>query len=207
MFRIFGPRYLSTLKPHLILFTDPNWNSVCEQRLYWIFLLQRFHILSEQQGFLLFYTAVLLIFLDFLLELLQNYLFLEVIHMMLHCNCNRSYIHVFVSDLNDYQMFDHSTRIHKGQYANWDSIKDFIKLSNAQESWICKFLLVHLGFCLHFCTVLKYNNWILNCHHCWLHYVFDQYFLIFCKKPIFFHKISYLCPNISKWHLSWFSLM
>ena len=37
---------------------------------------QKLHALSEQLDFLLFYTALLLIFLDFLHGLLQNYLFL-----------------------------------------------------------------------------------------------------------------------------------
>ena len=41
--------------------------------------------------FLLFYTALLLIFLDFLNELLQNYLFLEDFQMLTYCHCKLSY--------------------------------------------------------------------------------------------------------------------
>ena len=38
MFRIFGPRYLSALKPQLTVFTGPNLKPVCERSLYWTFL-------------------------------------------------------------------------------------------------------------------------------------------------------------------------
>ena len=60
---------------------------------------QKFHALSEQLDFILFYAAMLLIFLDFLhelLQLLQNYLFLEVFQMLTNCHCKPSEVHVGV---------------------------------------------------------------------------------------------------------------
>ena len=66
---------------------------------------------SEAARFLLFYTALSLIFLDFLHELLQNYLFLEIFQILTHCHCKPSYVHVRVSDLYDYRMFYHSTSV------------------------------------------------------------------------------------------------
>ena len=85
---------------------------------------QILHALSEQLDFLLFHTALLLIFLDFLYKLLHNYLFLEVFQVLTHCHCKPS--HARVSDLYDYQMFYHSTSILRDSMQT-DSIKDFIK--------------------------------------------------------------------------------
>ena len=66
MFPIFGPRYLSALKQQLTAlltliesqFVNEGYNGYSS--------LQKFHALSEELDFLLFYAALLLIFLDFL---------------------------------------------------------------------------------------------------------------------------------------------
>ena len=91
MFHIIGSGYLTALKPQLTVFTDSNWNSVCWRRLYWILSsVEKFHALSEQANFLLFHTALLLIFLDFLNELFHNYLSLEVFQMQINCHSKSS---------------------------------------------------------------------------------------------------------------------
>ena len=47
--------------------------------------------------------------------------------MLTHCHCKTYEVHVRVSDLYDYHMLYHSI-LTKGQYANSDSIKSFIKI-------------------------------------------------------------------------------
>ena len=87
MFHIFAPRYLSFLKPQLTVFTEPKSQFVSSGYIGYS-PVQKFHALLEQLDFLLFYTALSLIILDFLYELLQNYLFLEFFQMLKHCYCN-----------------------------------------------------------------------------------------------------------------------
>ena len=76
-----------------------------------------------------------------------------------------------------------------------------LELSDNQDSWICKFWLVHLGFVfarLRFYTVLKYDNWILNCDQCLLQVVFIQYFPKFYKNQYFlahFHICVLILAN------------
>ena len=88
MFRIFGSRYPSALKPQflLTLSESPFVSEGCVG----YSSVQKFHALSEQLDIFLFYTALLLILFDFLHELLQNYLFLEVFQMLTHCHCKPS---------------------------------------------------------------------------------------------------------------------
>ena len=69
--------------------------------------------------FLLFYKALLLIFLDFLNELLQNYLFLEEFQMLIYCHCPKNY-----------QMFYHSTFILRDSMQTEIHKKKFLFLIN-----------------------------------------------------------------------------
>ena len=75
MFHVFGPRYLSAFKPQLTVLLTLTESQFVSGGYIGYSSVQKFHALSEQLDFLLFYTALLLIFLDFLHELLQNYLF------------------------------------------------------------------------------------------------------------------------------------
>ena len=67
MFHIFGRRYVSTFKPHLTVFTDPDLKSVCEDYVGYSSV-QIFHALPQQLDFSLLYTALLLIFLHHFLH-------------------------------------------------------------------------------------------------------------------------------------------
>ena len=80
MFHIFGPRYPSALKPQPTVFTNPTESQFVCGGYIGYFSVQKFHVLSEQLDFHLFYTSLLPIFLDFLHELLQNYLFLVLFY-------------------------------------------------------------------------------------------------------------------------------
>ena len=65
MCHIFGPIYLSTRKPDLavlLTLTESQFVSGCIAYC----SIQKFHALSDELYVLLFYTALLLIFLDFL---------------------------------------------------------------------------------------------------------------------------------------------
>ena len=90
MFLIFGPTYLSALKPQLTVFTTLTESQFVSEGYIRYSSVQKFHALLEQLDFLLFYAALLLIFLDFLHEWLQNYLFLEVFQMLTHFHCKQS---------------------------------------------------------------------------------------------------------------------
>ena len=68
----FWTKILSALKPQLTDFTAPNWKSVREQRLYWIFLCSKTSNIIWAARFS-FFIQFLYIFLDFLHEMLQNY--------------------------------------------------------------------------------------------------------------------------------------
>ena len=59
MFHIFGPRHLRAFKQQSTVFMDPNCKSVCERRLYSIFLCSRISYIIGAARFLLFYTAQL----------------------------------------------------------------------------------------------------------------------------------------------------
>ena len=81
---------MNALKPQLTVLTDPTGCQFVSEGYIGYSPFQNFHALSEQLDFLLFFTALLLIFLDFFHELLQNYLFLEVFQILTHCHCKPS---------------------------------------------------------------------------------------------------------------------
>ena len=58
------------------------------------FSVEKLHALSKLLDSIFFYSALLLIFLYLLLELLQNYVFLELYHMLIHCHSKSSWVQV-----------------------------------------------------------------------------------------------------------------
>ena len=59
MFHIFGPRYPNSLKPQLAAFTDSNWKSVCERRLYPIYYyLKNTYIIGAARFSFVWYSSV-----------------------------------------------------------------------------------------------------------------------------------------------------
>ena len=114
MFHIFGPRYLSALKPQ----------SVCERRLYWILLCSNMYYVL----FMYYWSS----------QIVANILrfFTWIVKESSFC-INFSNVNTLsLSTVPGARSFKWFIRlsdvlwqlIHtKGQYANWDSIKDFIK--------------------------------------------------------------------------------
>ena len=125
---------------------------------------------------------------------------------MIHFHCKPSKKQVKVSNLYNHEMFYHEIYIPRVTMQTDIQYKFPLKLSYAQDSWICKFWLVHLVF-LQFFTLFFDQRHEVKVE---INAVPIKFLIIVfpnLEEPVFTLKFSHLCFIFIKWHLSWFSFM